>query len=57
MGAAQTSKMTEEKATQTGNLLNALVDHTTQAVIATEMLIANPGQVLSLRVRSTVGYG
>lgn len=39
MGAAQTSKMTKEKVTQTGNLLNALVDHTTQAVIATEMLI------------------
>ena len=39
MGAAQTIKMTEEKATQTDNLLNSLVDHTTKAVIATEMFI------------------
>ena len=39
MGAAQTIKMTEEKATQTDNLLNSLVDHTTQAVTATEMFI------------------
>ena len=39
MEAAQTIKMTEEKATQTDNLLNSLVDHTTQAVIATEMFI------------------
>ena len=39
MGAAQTSKMTEEKATQNDNLLNAVLDHTTQAVIDTEMFI------------------
>ena len=36
MGAAQTSKMAEEKATD--NPVNALVEHTTKAVISSEML-------------------
>ena len=31
--------MTQEEATQTVNLLSCLVDHTTQVIIATEMII------------------